>query len=147
MREAPHLTSNIICWPLKVDLICGFPNLFPSDTCDPSNVIDAHFQDEYAALKVMEKHFTTKEKVSFNYTISEFKAHNAEKMIYDSTQSIKAEIDKKAKLIRALKIVVDKLMLFLFLKVVWGKARRSFCELVEAILIKNSIHRCNQVPQ
>lgn len=124
MTQVPALLNEIVCWPLRVDLICGLGNVFPAtdvtaNVCDPSNVIDADFGKDYVRLKEMERQLTSPAGfISLNYT--EPKLSVAE-LINGTSRAIQEKLEVKSRYVLVLLRVIDRFMLLIYLKVIYGK--------------------------
>lgn len=125
LEKAPPLLNNIICLPMKIDFICSVSNFFSNavgNVCDPSNVIDSNFGKEYAQLKDMGKKFTSLYgNVSVNYTKLNTNEVNVIKSINATSRGIIKTLDEKAAFVDMLVNYVQKFMIFIYFKVVYGK--------------------------
>lgn len=123
--------SYIICWPLKIDYICGIEDWLSSarvDVCDPSNsnVIDSNFGSGYAQMKELGKQFTAHSgNISFNYTRENVKKLNAVKLINETSKEIKMKVEEKANYFHHAIRLVDKLMILIYFKIIYGKTSAS----------------------
>lgn len=131
MQEAPSIVNYIVCWPLKIDFICGIENVFSNvaNICDPSPVIDSSFGTEYVRLREVERQFTMHYgNVSINYTASNVK--EAVESLNESTRSVGRELEKKAALLDRVVYYVEKLMVFFYMKVIYGRLKFLFDGLI-----------------
>lgn len=127
MTQAPPLVNEMVCWPLRIDYICGFENVFSNagaKVCDPSNVIDANFGKDYARMKELGRQLTAQSgNISLNYTKPNLSDLKAVKMINETSRDIRARLDEKAHYVQVLMRLVDRFMLLIYLKVIYGKYR------------------------
>lgn len=124
MEEVPAVVNYIICWPLKIDFICGIENVFANaaDVCDPSPVVDSNFGSEYMRLREVERKFTMHYgNVSINYTTSNVKEIQAVKALNQASRSVGRELEKKATLLDKVIYYVEKLMVLFYIKVIYGE--------------------------
>lgn len=125
MQEAPPVVNYIVCWPLKIDFICGIENVFSNvaNICDPSPVIDSSFGSEYVRLREVERQFTMQYgNVSFNNTTTNLKEIQA---LNEATQSVSRELEKKAGQLDMLVYYVKKLMVLFYIKLIYGRLKFS----------------------
>lgn len=54
--KLPGLVNTLLCWPLKIDFVCGTSNLFgdEEEICAPDNLIDPSFGQNYSQLRHIE---------------------------------------------------------------------------------------------
>lgn len=124
MNKAPRVLNSIICIPLKLDAICSITNFFTksvADVCDPSNVIDSSFGSEYVQLKEKGRKFMSHYgNVSINYTTSNLKELRVVNLINGTSQKIVRNLEDKTNFVENLLKVVEKFMVFVYLKVIYG---------------------------
>lgn len=121
MQEAPPIVNYIVCWPLKIDFVCGIQNVFSNvaNICDPSPVIDSSFGSEYVRLREVEKQFTMHYgNVSMNNTASNLKQIQA---LNEATKNASRELEKKAGLLDVFVLYAKKLLVFFYIKLIYGK--------------------------
>lgn len=124
MQEAPPGFNYVVCWPLKIDFICGIENVFSNvaNICDPSPVIDSGFGSGYSELRKVERQFTMHYgNVSINYTASNLKDIQAVHALNQATRSVGKELEMKVTLLDKVVYYVEKLMVFFYIKVIYGK--------------------------
>lgn len=125
MQEAPPVVNYIVCWPLKIDFICGIENVFSNvaNICDPSPVIDSSFGSEYVRLRKVERQFTMHYgNVSINNTATNLKEIQA---LNKASQSVSRELEKKAGQLDMLVYYVKKLMVLFYIKLIYGRLKFS----------------------
>lgn len=56
----PFLISTILCWPIKITIVCKVGEIFGTDRniCDPSSVIDPELGTNYVKLKNIMSNFS-----------------------------------------------------------------------------------------
>lgn len=70
-EKLPPLVNTILCWPIKISLVCNVGNMFSGgilggrDICDPSAEIDENFGANYQELISITSNFSA---VKLNYT-------------------------------------------------------------------------------
>lgn len=125
MSQAPPLVNDMVCWPLRIDYICGFEDVFynaGAKVCDPSNVIDANFGKDYARMKELGRQLTAQsDNISLNYTKPYLSDLKAVRMINETSRDIRARLDEKAHYVQVLMRLVDRFMLLIYLKVIYRK--------------------------
>lgn len=96
--------------------------------CDPSSVIDPKFGNEYHQLKKMEEKFTMHYgNVSVNYTTSNIKEINVLESINATSRGISKALEEKAAFIDNFVNYVQKFMIIIYFKVLYGELNISFC--------------------
>lgn len=123
----PAIANQIICSPLKVDLICGMVNIFDEDICDPSDVIDASFGNEYAELKAKGLSFMSDYRnISFNYTKVNPSELHAIRMVNETGREISQILNEKTRLMDYIFYICNELMVVIYLKIVYGMTRPTW---------------------
>lgn len=70
-EKLPPLVDTILCWPIKISVVCNIGNMFGGsifggrDICDPSAEIDENFGANYQELISITSNFSA---VKLNYT-------------------------------------------------------------------------------
>lgn len=115
----------LICSPLKIDFICNLNDVASSlvtDLCDPSNVIDADFGDEYAHLKEKEMNFVSEySNISFDFMATNPKELHTIKTLNETGRELSRKLNEKANLMDYIFKICDKLMILIYLKIIYGK--------------------------
>lgn len=116
----PMVLDSIVCLPLKLDFICGFQNFDSNDSqqkvCDPSAVIDSKFGLKYLEMKEIGKKFTGN--VSVNYAAPK-PQHDFTSFI--TSLSINEKVDKKMAYIKTFINFTCGILVFIYLKIVYGR--------------------------
>lgn len=124
MKKAPLVLNYVICLPLKIDFVCGVEDLFLNiggNLCDPSNVIDSTFNADYTRLKEKGRQFMVHYgNVSINYTASTDDVRRTMNSINITSRSIVKEIKEKTTFIDDFLHYVNKFMLLIYFKVIYG---------------------------
>ena len=126
MDKIPSLLNYMVCWPMKVDIICdiggSFANL--SAICDPSSVVHDDFGDDYVKLKEIEGIFMTNEKnIDISYeTVDPRKLQIVESM-NQTSKAIQKDFNEKIKVLDYCYFVIHKLMAFVFVLIIYGNFR------------------------
>ncbi|CAG9808186.1 unnamed protein product [Chironomus riparius] len=119
LKEANFL----ICSPLKIDFICNLNDVASSlvtDLCDPSNVIDADFGDEYAHLKEKEMNFVSEySNISFDFMATNPKELHPIKTLNETGRELSRSLNEKAYLMDYIFRFCDKLMILIYLKIIY----------------------------
>lgn len=123
-NDCVNKTSILICSPLKIDFICNLNDVastLVTDLCDPSNVIDADFGDEYAHLKEKEMTFVSEySNISFDYKASNPKELQAIKTLNETARELSMKLKEKANVMDYIFRLCDKLMVLIYLKIIYG---------------------------
>ncbi|XP_070503328.1 protein sneaky [Chironomus tepperi] len=113
----------LICSPLKIDFICNLNDVASSivkDLCDPSNVIDADFGDEYAHLKEQEMNFVSEySNISFDFLATNPKELHTIKTLNETGRKLSRKLNEKGKLMDYIFRFCDKLMILIYLKIIY----------------------------
>lgn len=128
-ENVPAIVNYIICLPMKIDFICGVENVFSNvvNICNPSTVIDSRFGSEYVKLKEMERKFTMHYgNISINYTTADVRKTIAMKSINETRQIVSKKLQEKADHLDRIIYYVEKLMVFIYIKVIYGTFQFSF---------------------
>jgi hypothetical protein len=149
LKETPAVVNSVVCLPLKIDFICGAGNLFSKafvNICDPSKVIDASFGTDYVDLKKVAKNFTNEYgSMSINYTTSNVKDLNAVKSFDATSRRVGRHLEEKANLIEKVFRYVQKLMILIYFKVIYGSFSAPRSSHHQISFFTNSIRRRNQI--
>lgn len=122
LDSLPPYANQILCSPLKIDFICGVVNVFGDAICDPSNVIDASFGDEYAQLKEKGMNFMSDYRnISFNYTKVNPNELHAIQMANETTREISQILNEKTRLMDYVFNICSKLMIVIYVKIIFGE--------------------------
>lgn len=124
MEKTPVVVNYIVCAPLKIDFVCSLGKMFTSITnvCDPSDVVDSSFGSEYVKLKEKEELFAKKYgNVAVNYTTASAKAMKVVKSINATSRNVGEKLQEKAELVDRLSNFISKLMIFVYIKILYGK--------------------------
>lgn len=117
--------TALICLPLKIDYICNLNDVTSTlvvDLCDPSNVIDADFGNEYAHLRAEEGNFTSEySNIKFDVQTKNIKELQSVKALNATGIELSKKLSEKADLIDYIFHLCDKLMALIYLKVIYGK--------------------------
>jgi hypothetical protein len=129
-QKAPYLINLLICWPLKVDYVCNFKNLFSiSNLCNPSSVIDASFEEEFIQLKEIGNQFKASgNNISINYTTSNSDDIVAFNLINETSRVIKNDVSEKQNwLYVSIRRILFLFMTSIALKAIYGMKRLLIC--------------------
>lgn len=101
-------------------------NVFSEDICDPSDVIDASFGDEYAQLKAKGMNFLSDYRnISFNYTKVDPSELHAIRMANETGHEISQILNEKTRLMDYVFHICNELMIVVYLKIVYGMHTRG----------------------
>lgn len=125
MEKVPAVADYIVCAPLKIDFICNVEDAVTSvgaNLCDTSDVIDADFGDEYSHLKEKEMKFMSEySNFSFDYRVTDPKDMEAVRILNETSRELSQKLNEKVKLMDYAFRFLDKLMIFIYLKIIYGK--------------------------
>jgi hypothetical protein len=135
-----------VCAPLKIDFICSAEELVSglgADLCDSSNVIDADFGSEYYELRQQEMKFTSAySNISFDYEASNLSNFAAVRVLNETGRELSQALDEKVKLIDYIFRFCSRLMMLMYLKIIYGGMTASFSSYQSQLL---SPFRCYPV--
>lgn len=124
MDKMPSFVNHLVCWPMKVDMICnigsGIVNL--EAICDPSSVIDDGFGEDYLKLKEIEGTFMTNESnIDISFETADPKDLQIVKSMNETSKAIQKDFNEKVKLLDYCYYFIQKSMAFVFILVIYGK--------------------------
>lgn len=126
MDKIPSLINHMVCWPMKINVICDIGDSFANlnDICDPSSVVDDDFGLDYVKLKEIEKILMANESnIDISYeTVDPRKLRIVESM-NQSSKAIQKEVNEKIKLLDYCHYVIHKLMALVFIFMIYGNFR------------------------
>jgi E3 ubiquitin-protein ligase DCST1 len=126
-KETPEVVNYIICWPLKIDFICSAGGLFSNpliDICRPEDVIDESFGHDYVQLKNISDLFPMHYgNVSINYATVNIAEQRVVKSISSSSRRVGKHPEEKASIIERVFGYVQKLLILIYFKVLYGSYR------------------------
>lgn len=125
LEKIPAIANYIICSALKIDFICNVGDVatkFGPNICDPSQVIDEDFGNEYARLKEKEMRFMSEySNISFNYQTGNVYDSHAIKILNETERELSKRINEKIHLMDYIFRIFSKLMILIYLKIIYGK--------------------------
>lgn len=126
MDKMPSVINLMVCWPMKMDVICNIGDSFTNlnDICDPSNVVDANFGQDYVKLKEIEGILMANESnIDISYETVDPRNLQIVKSLNESSNAIRKEVNDKIKLLDYCHYVIHKLMALVFIFMIYGNFR------------------------
>lgn len=125
LAQIPDVINYVICSPLKIDFICEAEKIFTNNlvnVCDPSKVIDADFGYEYAGLREKSMKLKTEYRnISFNYKTVDPDKIQAIQMLKKTGAGVSQTLNEKVRLIDYVYNIFRKLLLVIYLKIIYGE--------------------------
>ncbi|CAO1423843.1 unnamed protein product [Diamesa serratosioi] len=126
MDKMPSFVNHLVCWPMKIDMICdlagGLAEL--SSVCDPSDVVDDGFGEDYLKLKEIEGTFMTNESnIDINFETADPKDLQIVKSLNQTSKAIQKDFNEKVKLLDYCYYFIHKVMAFVFVLIIYDAIR------------------------
>ncbi|EAT46485.1 AAEL002356-PA, partial [Aedes aegypti] len=119
-EKLPILVNYLLCWPMKLDMMCGAGKMFGNqdEICSPDGVVDSEFGQDYGQLKnERERLVGDLKNVSIQYEFVDMEQHEGYLTAKETSKEIKNEFERKKESFDITVYILEKIFAFMILRV------------------------------